>query len=120
MTIDEIKEWRKEIECEVVRYTPALHIINTLLSEVARLHDIEAEVQRCHKTLNFAGFVDLGGEVWKPPIQNVGVFVELDKKLATATKALRCMCSTDTDSLWKVKEIGREALNQINHQGENK
>ena len=34
-------------------------------------------------------------------------------KISIAIDALDMMCSNDTDSLWKAKEIGRTALNKI-------
>ena len=65
-----------------------------------QLAEARAEVERLENYIT----------TWRMDYTNM----ELEQtKLTIATKALEMMCSNDTDSLWKAKEIGRTALERI-------
>ena len=49
------------------------------MSELEAITVDKAELTRLRKSLEAAGFTDEGGELWKPPVRNVGIIDEVDR-----------------------------------------
>ena len=52
----------------------------------------DKECKRLRRSLEAAQFTDAGGELWKPPVQNKGVFTRLEDKNRHLQTALDAAC----------------------------